>query len=486
MKFNIFSNAMAVGLILAMCGAVYACDDALSAMPLLHFQEEGGRIPESLITTTYMNQVSDFDVTTGHYELPAFSAAWRTDRCRVHDNPGWSRLFLLRQVRTLKGGQGKGLDDSETKKQSYLPANGVSHTEGHPLMPALLFSKLLADVLNCQVAPWDKHYMSFFYPGDVLWNELPKRTIWSAKSTTALSRLQEVLTTKEMSPVSQRLISGEKDRIEILTLALRERDNALADAMKLADEKSAALSSLRERLEQRTRVAEGLRMALEARNEELKLAAANIAGMRTKRVRIVPATDEQKQAYMAGLMMAKRLNQRLEGWVQADVKIDTAFFRKGLKDGLSHTLRLNAAEARRAQAAFIKTVQDGVAGKVEEAQQYLASMAKGRRVLKSENGISWYRVRSGKTVAYGEPVRLSMTERIAGGKEINTVSHLRLRPGDNLPSVVQDGMYLPGNGGEVVAYALARDIYGERPLPSGVQPWTVMEYHLKGERTAAR
>jgi hypothetical protein len=46
--------------------------------------------------------------------------------------------------------------------------------------------------------------------------------------------------------------------------------------------------------------------------------------------------------------------------------------------------------------------------------------------------------------------------------------------------VVKDGMYLPGEGGEVVAYALARSVYGELPLPGGVQPFTVMEYHLKG------
>lgn len=39
---------------------------------------------------------------------------------------------------------------------------------------------------------------------------------------------------------------------------------------------------------------------------------------------------------------------------------------------------------------------------------------------------------------------------------------------------------------KVMAYALAHDVYGELPLPAGVHPWTVMEYHLKGEPQVSR
>lgn len=129
----------------------------------------------------------------------------------------------------------------------------------------------------------------------------------------------------------------------------------------------------------------------------------------------------------------------------------------------------------------MKAVRDGAAGKVAQAQKQLATLAAGRRPLKSAAGISWFRVRGGKRVAKGAPVALSMTEQVAGGKIISRVPAMILRPDDDVPSVVKDGMYLPGEGGEVVAYALARSVYGELPLPAGVQPFTVMEYHLKGQ-----
>lgn len=46
---------------------------------------------------------------------------------------------------------------------------------------------------------------------------------------------------------------------------------------------------------------------------------------------------------------------------------------------------------------------------------------------------------------------------------------MTLRPGDNFPAIVRDGMYLPGESGEVVAYTLAHNFYGNMPLLTGVR-----------------
>jgi len=287
-------------------------------------------------------------------------------------------------------------------------------------------------------------------------------------------------------PLPLPLPPDEKVRVERLMQAVADRDRALGEALARAVRAEADLKLLKAQLAKQAKDAVDLRTALEARSGELKQAAAGLADLRAKLKPVVPSTPAQQQAYMAGQIMADGLNRRIAGWTAAGVRVDTALFRSGLEDGLTRTLRLKAHEARHSWAAFMKAVQDGVASQVAHAQKQLSDLAKGRSVLKSQHGITWYRVRAGRTVEEGRPVRLSMTERIAGGKAVSHIPPLILHPGDRVPAVVRDGMYLPGEGGEVVAYALAQDVYGELPLPAGVQPWTVMEYHLTGVPRAVR
>lgn len=264
--------------------------------------------------------------------------------------------------------------------------------------------------------------------------------------------------------------------------ALAARNAAFASLQKQEAGQAAALKTLQAT---KDRTVSDLNAALAARGDELKQAAAALADLREQQkardASAAPATAAQRRAYMAGVTMAEGLGSRLEGWKQAGVETDMAMFRAGLADGLQGQVRLKPDAARRAQADFMQAVQAGAARKVADAQKQLAALAKGRRPLKSAGGVSWYRVRRGKAVTPGAPVSLSMTEQVAGGAVVSRVPALILRPGDDVPSIVKDGMYLPGEGGEVVAYGLARQVYGDLPLPAGVQPFTVMEYHLKGE-----
>lgn len=262
--------------------------------------------------------------------------------------------------------------------------------------------------------------------------------------------------------------------------ALSQKSEQLTSAERQVNESRNTLTRLQENMQQKDKAIRELTSALKMRSGELKKATAALVNKHGKRQYIVPSTPEQQEAYVAGLMMADEINSRLEGWTKAGVKTDATLFHSGLEDGLAHTLRLKASEAGRAQATFMRAVQNGVIRKVADAQKQLVILANGRHALKSGHGIDWYRVRSGKTTLPGRAVKLSLIERVAGGREVSHVPALTLRPVDNVPTVVRDGMYLPGEGGEVVAYALARDVYGEMPLPAGVQPWTVMEYHLKG------
>ncbi|ENY5536615.1 FKBP-type peptidyl-prolyl cis-trans isomerase N-terminal domain-containing protein [Salmonella enterica] len=312
--------------------------------------------------------------------------------------------------------------------------------------------------------------------------ELSKRTKELNKTHAELAAMRESISGRDNN---HPFLSYEK-KLQMLTHALQDKNDALTAALKRENENKVTLKTILEKLSKETKASEHLRRNLAERNDELKKVNVTLAQMSHKNIDSFPIKQEQKLSYVAGLVMAEGLNHRLEGWALVGVKTDLDSFSKGLHDGLRHKLQLNASEAQRIQSTFIKDVQAGVARKVAEAQKILRTQAKGRNALKSGNGITWYRVRAGRPVKHNQPVRLSMTEQVVGEKMISKVPALTLHPNDELPIIIKDGMYLPGEQGEVVAYALAENIYKGLPLPSGVQPWSVMEYHLKGEPLTSR
>lgn len=270
--------------------------------------------------------------------------------------------------------------------------------------------------------------------------------------------------------ISQQSLSVAQNQVSSLKDGLAERDRSLTDLTRARDTLNGQFATAQD--------------AVRRTAEELKTASANLVRLKDEQRHAMQpdlTSPQQVQGYVAGITMAGYLHERLSGWQAAGVTPDAKTFRAGVVDGLINHPRLPEAEAKVAWEKFSRAIQQGVTQKVAQAERQLNTLARGRRALKVQNGITWYRVRTGKTVPEGAPVRLSMTEKVAGGRTVSTVPPMLLRPGDEIPSVVKDGMSLPGTGGEVVGYALARSIYGPLPLPRDIQPWTVMEYHLKGE-----
>lgn len=460
----------------------YAGDSSAAAASLLAVPDDGGWSLEAMVAAGRKKQV----LNARRDEVS------NTDSCAARDKPGKKtrkqkeeKSSPCHEVQRLKAAMADARRDAHhtTREPTYVADAGALVKAQAALKDSesrVRTLSLQVESLKAGLAERDAHLRVLSGPQDELKQALAEKTAALEKRDAELKMLRDRLVQQEARVASLTPPPGEKERIESLTLALQDRDNALASALKQADESRIALKQLQNDVKQKDKAAQDLKTALDMRSRELKHASVTLAELRAKH-NVSPSTPEQKQAYVAGLMMADGLNRRLEGWKTAGVKTDMTLFRSGIEDGLARTLRLKTSEARRAQAAFMKAVQDGVTLQIRDAQKQLASRAKGRTALKSDGGITWYRVRTGQTVAEGQPVRLSMTERVADGREVSRVPPLTLRPGDSVPSVVRDGMYLPGTGGEVVAYALARDVYGELPLPAGVQPWTVMEYHLKGE-----
>lgn len=274
--------------------------------------------------------------------------------------------------------------------------------------------------------------------------------------------------------------SRQENKTEALVLALKEKNNILANLKKQMNESAEELRVVKNNLSRSEHDNQMLRDALNKSRQALKEKSDKPVYQRKIKGATIPSTLSQKQAYMAGIMMAQGLNQKINSWEQVGVKTDITMFYNGIVDGIEHRLRLKVEDARHAQNTFMEAVQNGVEKRLAEAEAQLQKLANGRKPIKSAEGISWYRIRTGKPVVEGSMVKLSMTEKVMNGKEVSSIPPIILRPGDNLPVVVKQGMYLPGEGGEVVAYALARTVYGDLPLPSGVQPFTLMEYHLTG------
>jgi len=314
---------------------------------------------------------------------------------------------------------------------------------------------------------------------------------------TVLKQREDKLQLLTAADVKQR--QQQQQNIKALEQKLSERDreqlvlkqNLAKNQVELIHKNNALTGSqntvteLLNSLKQQEQAASELEQALNCRSDELKQAAITLAELREKmQQQNTPdlKSAANRQAYIAGVMMAKGLHARLDDWRDAGIDIDNVTFQAGIKDGLSTAVRLKPKEAGRAQADFVKAVQVAVAQKVMQGERKIRSLATGRKPLKSANGIVWYRVRNGKAVSAGQPVMLSMTEEVVDGTVISRVPPMILRADDDMPAIVKDGMRLPGEGGEVVAYALAKTVYGEHPLPPGVRPYTVMEYHLRGEK----
>lgn len=194
-----------------------------------------------------------------------------------------------------------------------------------------------------------------------------------------------------------------------------------------------------------------------------------------------PSTAEAKMAYVAGQSMVSGINGRLEGWEAVDVKVDSHWFEIGLIDGLEDAHRLDQKTFDDSWKEFADRVQSGVQDKMKVSDAALRKEIGERVPARTKNGVTYLVINKGQPLTDIEaPVRLSLHEQVLGGDVISEVPSLTISADDTMPSVVRDALPLLGTGSDIVAYGLAKSVYGSLPLPDHVQPFTVLEYHFKG------
>lgn len=194
-----------------------------------------------------------------------------------------------------------------------------------------------------------------------------------------------------------------------------------------------------------------------------------------------PVTVEAKMAYVAGQSMISGINGRLEGWEAVGVKVDDHWFETGLLDGLQDAHRLDQKTFDDSWKDFAERVQSGVEDKMKVSEATLRKEIGERIPAQTKNGVTYLVINKGQPLTDKEsPVRLSLHEQVLGGDVISEVPSLTISAEDSMPSVVRDALPLLGVGSDIVAYGLAKSVYGSLPLPDHVQPFTVLEYHFKG------
>lgn len=306
---------------------------------------------------------------------------------------------------------------------------------------------------------------------------LRKETLLTEKMALAESTLNErgreiQLKDKALTALQERLsLTGEREKELIASKA----------AIKLGEQQQATLKMQVDKLT--VQLAEARVTDTDLKNKLVE-AQANIKKMvaRTTEPSLPLDSSASKQAYVVGQSIASSLRTRLSSYTASGVSLSRDVVLKGISDGLSGTMKLSKEEMDSAYRQFAAYLQKQIAGKVADAQRQLALAVKGQKVTKSVDGMHYVVVKKGQIIADPDlAVSLAITEKIASnGQMISQIPRLTLSQEDDMPSVIREALPLLGVGAEVKAWAMARNVYGSRSLPNGVEPYTVLIYDLRG------
>ncbi|MBS0865794.1 MULTISPECIES: FKBP-type peptidyl-prolyl cis-trans isomerase N-terminal domain-containing protein [Enterobacter] len=194
---------------------------------------------------------------------------------------------------------------------------------------------------------------------------------------------------------------------------------------------------------------------------------------------ILPKTTAEKMAYVAGQSMASGVREGLLTWNQAGMNISRDMVITGLNDGLNGEMKLSRDEMDAIWNTFSENLQHLLEKKMHDGEAIIARQIAGQKPEQIKDGIA-YIVKSKGDVSAGKrwPRQVEVTEKLVDGTVISQPLKLEILPSDSLPPVLQEALPLLGKGGEVVAWGLAKSVYGELALPASVTPFTVLEYKI--------
>ncbi|WP_166285738.1 FKBP-type peptidyl-prolyl cis-trans isomerase N-terminal domain-containing protein [Photorhabdus stackebrandtii] len=213
-----------------------------------------------------------------------------------------------------------------------------------------------------------------------------------------------------------------------------------------------------------------------------QLVQANDRAVKANKSVSVPLdSDNRKRDYVVGQAMASGLKKTLASYAESGLSLDPARVIAGLTDGLRNHMQLKRSDMDKYYLTFAEQLQKQVNVKVKVGEALIAKKTAGRKPAKKVNGLVYFVVKKGHPIKDQDaPVSLALSEQIVDGATLSAIPTLTLTADDDMPAVVREALPLLGEGAEVDAYALAKAVYGNLPMPKGVAPFTVLVYHLKG------
>lgn len=266
--------------------------------------------------------------------------------------------------------------------------------------------------------------------------------------------------------------------------ALREENSQLAslqnqlDAVQAAmKEKTTQLAATEKKLQAASADREQLNLSLNSMQSELTTLKTRVKSSPD----VILDNSSQQQAYMIGQAMADSMRDRMLHYQEVGMALDKTLITAGLTDALNGKQRITRPQMDAAWKAFSGDLQQHIVQKIKESNSLIARKGAGRKAVKVADGITYFRVKAGISGKTQQSTHtLQLTEATAEtGRTISNVPQLTLSADDDMPPLVRDALPLLSPGAELEAYAIARTIYGDKPLPKGIAPFTVLVYRLK-------
>ncbi|WPU21977.1 FKBP-type peptidyl-prolyl cis-trans isomerase N-terminal domain-containing protein [Cedecea neteri] len=320
--------------------------------------------------------------------------------------------------------------------------------------------------------------------------ELATRAAQQQATIEKLEQLQASMREQENVPSQAQALTEANNKLNEkdsqLNLQQRQLDALhtqlalVGDSQKALNERTVSLISLQEKMTSTQR-------ELDASRDELATARATAAEWQAEVTKNIfeLTTPEAKQDYVVGQSIASGLRERLQSYGAVGLTVSREGVLAGIHDGLTGKMQLKKNEMDTLYRQFATVLQRQVNQRMEEGEKQIVKQGQGRKPAKSVGGITYFVMKKGKDITDpAAPVRLSLKESVMDGLTISNIPRLILTETDEMPTVIREALPLLGEGSYIQAYALARSVYGERPLPNGVEAFTVLSYDLKGLPTA--
>ncbi|MCC8466432.1 FKBP-type peptidyl-prolyl cis-trans isomerase N-terminal domain-containing protein [Photorhabdus bodei] len=272
-------------------------------------------------------------------------------------------------------------------------------------------------------------------------------------------------------------VQRQKDKLQ---KQLSDNQTLLTVTQRQFKEAQTQLEAVRKQFKETDTARMQLEMALVSTRDQL-VQANDRAVKANKSVSVPLDNDNRKRDYVVGQAMASGLKETLTSYAESGLSLDPVRVTAGLTDGLRNRMQLKRSDMDKYYLTFAEQLQKQVNAKVKMGEALIAKKTTGRKPAKKVNGLVYFVVKKGHPIKDQDaPVSLALSEQIVDGATLSTIPTLTLTADDDIPAVVREALPLLGEEAEVDAYALAKVVYGNLPMPKGVTPFTVLVYHLKG------